>query len=89
MTRYRAPDADALLHADLDAFTAVFHRQSGITHLLTSPAPEILMALAAEPMDADALLNRLSLDYQVADADRASLMARLDELVAAGLLSPA
>ena len=89
ITRYAAPPADALLHVELDAFTATFHRPSGITHLLTSPAPEILAALQEEPLDADALLARLTRDYHLADANRAALTARLDELVEAGLLLPA
>lgn len=87
--RYRAPAADALLFADLDAFVAVFHRPSGITHLLASPAPEILTMLGAEALTVDALLARLGRDYALADADRAALAARVDELVAAGLLAAA
>lgn len=85
--RYRAPPADALLVADLDAFVAVFHRRSGITHLLASPAPEILTMLAGEALTIDALLDRLGHDYALADADREALAARVDELVAAGLLA--
>ncbi len=87
--RYRAPPPEALLTADLDAFTATFHRPSGITHLLASPAPEILAALADAPLDLDALLARLSADYDMADADRAALAARLDELCVAGLVEAA
>ncbi|WP_174293400.1 HPr-rel-A system PqqD family peptide chaperone [Sphingomonas bacterium] len=82
--RYRA--ATALLDAPLDAFTAVFHRASGITHLLTEPAPEILAVLADEPLTLPALLARLADLYDLADADRAALAARLEELVAAGLV---
>ncbi|MEG8019410.1 hypothetical protein [Sphingomonas sp. LR55] len=42
---YRAPPSDGLLIAPLDEFTAVYHRASGITHLLTDPAPQILAAV--------------------------------------------
>lgn len=86
---YRAPTADAVLVAPLDAFTAVFHRASGITHLLTEPAPQILAALGEEGMTLDALLARLAIDYDLADADRDALAARLDELVVAGLVAAA
>ncbi len=86
---YRAPPADALIVADLDVFTAVFHRPSGITHLLTSPAPEILAMLRDEALSIDALLDRLAHDYDLSDGDRIALVARVDELVEAGLLSPA
>ena len=86
--RYRAPDAAALLTAELDAFTAIFHRPSGITHLLASPAREILALLGEEPLDGDMLLVRLADRYDVADATRDALAARLDELVVAGLVEP-
>lgn len=85
--RYGAPGADALIAADLDTFTAIFHRASGTTHLLTSPAPEILAILGAEAMSLDALLVRLERDFDVADADATALAARVDELVAVGLLA--
>ncbi len=87
--RYRAPPPEALLTADLDAFTAIFHRPSGITHLLASPAPEILSVLADQPRDLDGVLAQLVERYELADADRAALAARLDELMTAGLIAPA
>jgi PqqD family protein of HPr-rel-A system len=86
---YRAAGADGLVLADLDAFTAVFHRASGITHLLTSPAPEILAILGEQAASLDALLARLRERYDLADADRAALAARVDELVVAGLVAVA
>jgi len=88
---YCAPPPSALLHEPLDAFTAVFHRPSGITHLLVPPAPQILAALGPDGLTADALLERLASDYDLADADDdaggAALKARLGELVAAGLVT--
>jgi PqqD family protein of HPr-rel-A system len=87
--RFRAPPVEALLIAELDAFTAIFHRPSGITHLLASPAPEILAALAADALDIDALMARLSEQFDIGDAAREALAARLDELAAAGLVEAA
>ncbi|MDE0880067.1 MAG: HPr-rel-A system PqqD family peptide chaperone [Sphingomonas bacterium] len=84
--RYRAPPADALIAAHLDTLTAIFHRRSGITHLVTSPAPEILAALT-HPLTQEELLARLARDYDLADPDGDALAARLDELVASGLVS--
>ena len=84
--RYSAATADALLIAPLDAFTAVYHRRSGITHLLTEPAPQILAVLAGTPLSLDVLLERLGAEYDLTDASRAALSARLDELVVAGLV---
>jgi PqqD family protein of HPr-rel-A system len=76
-TRYQAPPGSLLVRA-LDDLTAVYHRPSGATHLLASPAPEILAALDGVAMTADALMLVLAVRYDLA--------ARLDELVAAGLI---
>ena len=85
-TLYRADPPGALLIAPLDEFTAVYHRRSGITHLLTEPAPQILAILAERGLSLDALLARLRADYDLTDGEQAALSARLDELVAAGLV---
>ncbi|ANC85921.1 HPr-rel-A system PqqD family peptide chaperone [Sphingomonas sp. NIC1] len=84
--RYRAAAPDTLLRRELDMLVAVFHRSSGITHLLASPAPEILEVLAGELLDRDALLARLGEAFELGDGGADALAARLDELVAAGLV---
>ncbi len=89
MHRFRAPPPDALIAAPLDEFTAIFHRPSATTHLLTAPAPEILAALADMPLSIDELLAALARDYALADADTGALAARIDELMAAGLVTAA
>jgi PqqD family protein of HPr-rel-A system len=91
---YRGPPDDGLLIAPLDEFTAVYHRASGITHLLTEPAPQILTALGRTGLTSDALLELLGRDYELADGDladgtRDALAARLDELIDAGLVERA
>lgn len=86
-TRYCAPP-DTLVLRPLDELSAVYHRASGMTHVLASPAPEILSALR-EPMSADALMLVLAIRYDLAEADPAALAARLEELVAAGLVEAA
>jgi hypothetical protein len=53
---YRADPPTALIVEPLDTFTGVFHRPSGTTHLLVSPAPEILAVLGERAMTLDALL---------------------------------
>lgn len=83
---YRAASPDGLIVAPVDLLTAIYHRASGQTHLMASPAPEILDALGQGALDADALLARLRADYDLVDADPAALAARLDELVATGLV---
>lgn len=86
---YRAPSGDGLRIAPLDAFTAVYHRRSGITHLLAEPAPQILAILGEAGLTLDALLARLQADYELADGSRETLAARLDELVVSGLVETA
>ena len=86
MPLHRAPPPGALLAVPLDDFTAVFHRPSGITHLLTAPAPEILTALAEAPATRAVLLARLAAEYDIEGGEEA-LGARLDELIAAGLVA--
>ncbi|SEN35957.1 PqqD family protein, HPr-rel-A system [Sphingomonas gellani] len=83
--RFRAAPADALLQASLDPFTAVFHRPSGQTHLLVSPAPEMLAALADGPLSLSDLHDALAAAFQLEDAE--GLADRMAELVAAGLVT--
>ena len=84
--RYRAANAELLRIEPLgDGLTAVFHRASGITHLLAEPAPELLAALADEWLTQAGLLARLADTFDVA-GDAGALAGRLDELVAAGLV---
>ena len=85
-TLYRAASPDSLIVVPVDLLTAIYHRASGQTHLMASPAPEILQALAEAPLDAAALLAKLRADYDLVDADPDVLLARLDELVETGLV---
>ena len=84
--RYIAAAPATLVVVPLDSLTAVYHRASGITHLLDAPAPQIIEALDA-PMTVAHLLARLSADYDLRDADPAALADRLAELAAAGLVA--
>lgn len=85
---HQAEPLSSLLIEPLDELTAVYHRASGITHLLVSPAPELLRLLQ-EPAGLDDLLVRLRREFDLADANRDALLARLDELAAAGLVRTA
>lgn len=83
--RYVAADAATLRLAQLDLLTACYHRTSGQTHLLVSPAPELL-ALLATPLTRNELQHALAQRFELADGHAAALDARLGELVAAGLV---
>ncbi|WP_066799177.1 HPr-rel-A system PqqD family peptide chaperone [Sphingomonas soli] len=85
MARYRAASLATLRIVPTDALTLIYHRASGITHIVDAPVPEILEALA-EPLSADALLAKLAAQYDLLDADALALAVRLDELAAAGLV---
>ncbi|WP_202189268.1 MULTISPECIES: HPr-rel-A system PqqD family peptide chaperone [Sphingomonas] len=88
MTRFLAADPATLRTVALDELTILYHRASAITHVLAPPAPEILVALAA-PLTLEALLARLSADFDLLDGGAEALAARLDELIAAGLVTRA
>ncbi|MEG3145453.1 HPr-rel-A system PqqD family peptide chaperone [Sphingomonas sp. RT2P30] len=86
---YRMARAEALRIVHLDSFIAVYHRSSGLTHLITAPAPEIMATLGESGLTRAALGERLAADFDLADLDDAALAERLDELVACGLVSAA
>jgi len=86
MTLYRAAPPASLRVVPLDALTLIYHRASGITHIVDSPVPEILAALGDSPLSLDVLLARLSDLYALVDPDPAALAVRLDEMVGAGLV---
>ena len=85
MGYYRAADPATLRIVPLDELTLIYHRASGITHVVDAPVPEILEALA-ESLSVDALLAKLAAEYDLLDADPAALAMRLDERAAAGLV---
>ncbi len=87
--RYRAAPPSALRVVPLDALTLIYHRASGITHIVDAPVPEILDILGAAALTPAELLARLEAEFDLADGDRAALAARLDELVVAGLVERA
>jgi PqqD family protein of HPr-rel-A system len=82
---YAADPPGALRRVDLDGLAALFHAPSGMTHVVASPASEILEALAEGPADAEAILGRMRRRYEL-DGDAAAVAARLAELEQAGLV---
>ena len=84
--RFRAAAPDTVLVEQLDVLTAVYHRASGMTHLLAEPAPEIMAVLAGGPLGLGAMLARLGEAYALGAGNERALASRLDELVAAGLV---
>lgn len=87
--RYAPEPESARLVRVLGPITLVYHRRSGITHLLTEPAPQILEALdATGPADAEAIAGYLAERFDLASDDGVELVvaARLEELATLGLV---
>lgn len=84
-TRYRAPPTSDLRVADLEEIVAIFHRASGITHLVAPPVPELLVTMAGRWMT----IEDLEQEFVLVDGDRAGLVAILENLEVAGLIERA
>jgi PqqD family protein of HPr-rel-A system len=85
--RYIADPPEAMRALELDGLTALYHRPSGLTHIVAPPAPQILAALAGQPGDAADVLERMASDFEFdAEGAEAAIAARLAELEAAGLV---
>ncbi len=85
---HAAPPA-ALRIVPLDTLTAIHHRSSGQTHLVAPPVPEIIAVLHEGARTLDELLATLTDRFDLRDADSAALAARIDELIASGLVHAA
>jgi PqqD family protein of HPr-rel-A system len=85
---YRAEPADQLLVEPLDAITLIYHRRSGITHLVAEPVPEILAAMAGDSVDSATVLARLAEAFDLGEGADAigTITARLEELADLGLV---
>jgi PqqD family protein of HPr-rel-A system len=84
---YIADPRDVLRIVELDGLAALYHRPSGMTHILAPPAPQILQALAGSAADSGELLRRIGERFDVeGEGAEALLAARLAELEAAGLV---
>ena len=85
--RYTADAPESVRSLDLEGLSALYHRPSGMTHILAPPAPQILAALAKAPGDAADVLARIGETFDLeAEDPQAAIEARLAELEAAGLV---
>ena len=85
---YRAADPEGLIQHPLDSITLIFHRASGVTHLVVDPVPAILEVMETLNVTANDIAQRLSVRYDLdSGADAADIvLARLDELCSLGLV---
>ncbi len=84
--RWRAADPATLRTLALEGLTALYHRPSGQTHLVTEPVPEILEALGDAALTVGELIAALGAVRDVSGGDDA-LRERLVELADAGLVT--
>ena len=87
-TYYIAEPADQLWVEPLDAITLIYHRRSGITHMVAEPVPEILTAMGNAAVTAAILVAMLSEQFDLGTDDDAEAVvtARLEELAELGLV---
>ncbi|CAN5268634.1 hypothetical protein BH10PSE13_BH10PSE13_22830 [soil metagenome] len=86
---YRVEPGVAWLAHDLGPMTLLYHRRSGITHMVSEPVPQILDALKMiGPADAGAVTRFLGASFDLTSEDEAcaAVAARLEELAALGLI---
>jgi|TARA_R100001244_G_scaffold44182_2_gene39755 PqqD family protein of HPr-rel-A system len=86
--KYRAAPTDDLIWHALDSMTLLFHRPSGITHMLADPAPAILEIMADATLSADEIASRLAAEFDIdSGGDTENIVhARLAELSGLGLV---
>jgi len=87
--KYRAAPQDDLIWHPLDSMTLLFHRPSGITHMLADPAPAILKVLAEARLTTAEIASRLEAAFDIdPNPETESIVeARLAELSDLGLVA--
>jgi PqqD family protein of HPr-rel-A system len=86
-TSYLADPAAERRCVEVEGLTLLFHRKSGLTHILAPPAPQLLEALADGAATAAELAGRIAGRFELSSDDpEAAIAARLAELEAAGLV---
>ena len=84
---YIADPPDERKIVSLDAMDVLYHRPSGMTHIVAEPVPQILDALIQGPADAAGIVARLAITHDLEGQDiEAVVAARLVELEAIGLV---
>ncbi|MEP2988721.1 MAG: HPr-rel-A system PqqD family peptide chaperone [Parasphingorhabdus sp.] len=86
--QFRAANPEEIILHMLDMMTLVFHRPSGLTHIVADPVPAILEVMqggASTPSQIIAALEN-SFDLEEGADVENVVLARLDELYALGLV---
>ncbi len=86
--RYKAANAKDLILRELDEMSLIFHKTSGITHVVADPIPAILEVMEATSMTAAKVVDKLAKNFELEDALDIEnfVLARLDEMCSLGLV---
>ena len=86
-TTYLRDENAQLVIEPLDAMTVIYHRRSGITHIVADPVPQILASMDTAPMTAADIARRIAATFEVDVAEvEAVIAARLDEMAELGIV---
>ena len=87
LPHFAADPPEASQSVELEGLTLLYHRPSGMTHILAPPAPQILDTLAPGPAGVEEIARRMSERFELEEEDAISaITARLAELEASGLV---
>jgi PqqD family protein of HPr-rel-A system len=85
-TYLRAENAHLIIEP-LDAMTVIYHRRSGVTHIVADPVPQILASMDAASVTAADIVRRLAVAFEVDDvAAQDIIAARLEEMAELGIV---
>ena len=86
-TTYLRDENAQLIIEPLDAMTVIYHRRSGMTHMVAEPVPQILACMDAAPITASDVAQRIAAAFDVDDAEvEAVIAARLEEMAELGIV---
>lgn len=86
-TTYLRDENAQLIIEPLDAMTVIYHRRSGITHIVAEPVPQILACMGATPNTVADVARRLAADFDIDEIEvEVIIAARLEEMADLGLV---
>lgn len=86
-TTYLRDENAQLITEPLDAMTVIYHRRSGMTHMVAEPVPQILASMDTAPVTAADVARRLAAAFDIDAVEvEAVVAARLDEMADLGIV---
>src|SRR3546814_16481040 len=75
--RYRAENPASIAVHHFDELTLLYHRSSGITHMVIAPAPQLLAVTGSEELAVADILTRMSQAFGMGKGGQESVLAVL------------